>query len=146
NPGKVNYASIGIGGLSHVAGALFEMMTGVHMVHVPYRGGPSALTGLIGGDVHVMFDNLPTSIEHIRAGRLRPLAVTTTTPLETLPDIPTLSEFVPGYEVRGWYGLGGPKNLPNEIVDRLNKEINTALADSKIKTRLAELGATVLAG
>ena len=139
-------ASAGNGTAPHVAGELFKMMTGVDMVHVPYRGAAPALTDLLGGQVQVMFDAMPSSIEYIRAGKLRALAVTTATRSEALPDIPTVGEFVPGYEASGWYGIGAPKNTPAEIVDKLNKEINAALADPKIKARLADLGGTVLAG
>jgi tripartite-type tricarboxylate transporter receptor subunit TctC len=141
NPGKVKMASGGSGTSGHVAGELFKMMTGVNMVHVPYRGAPPALTDLIGGQVQLMFDNMPNSIEHIRGGRLRPLAVTTATRWEGLPDVPTVGDFVPGYESSAWAGIGVPKNTPAEIVDKLNKEINTALADPKMKARLADLGA-----
>ena len=115
------------------------------MLHVPYRGAPPALTDLIGGQVHVMFDNMPSSIEHIRAGRLRPLAVTATTRWRELPDIPTVGDFVPGFETSAWAGIGAPKNTPAEIIDKLNKEINAALADPKIKARIADLGGMVLA-
>ena len=146
NPGKINMASAGNGSVQHVAGELFKMMTGVNMVHVPYRGGAPALTDLIGGQVQIMFDSMTASIEYIRTGKLRALAVTTTTRAEALPDIPTVGDFVPGYEVASWSGIGAPKNTPVEIVDRLNKEINAALADPKIKARLADLGGTVLAG
>jgi tripartite-type tricarboxylate transporter receptor subunit TctC len=121
-------------------------MTGVVMVHVPYRGDAPALTDLIGGQVQVMFGSIPPSVEHIRAGKLRALAVTTATRSEALPDIPTVSDFVPGYEASAWYGIGAPRNTPAEIVDKLNKEINAALADPKIKARLADLGGTVLGG
>jgi tripartite-type tricarboxylate transporter receptor subunit TctC len=145
NPGKINMASGGNGTVLHVAGELFKMMTGVNMQHVPYRGDAPALTDLIGGQVQVMFAGLPSSIEHIRAGKLRPLAVATATRLEALPDIPTVGEFVPGYEASGWTGIGVPKNTPAEIVDRLNKEINAGLADSKINARLADLGSAVIA-
>ena len=146
NPGKVDMASGGNGAVSHVAGELFKMMTGAEMLHVPYRGSAPALTDLIAGQVHVMFDNVPSSIEHIRAGKLRPLAVTAATRWQGLPDIPTVSEFLPGFEASGWFGVGAPKNTPAEIIDKLNKEINAGLADPKIKTRLADLGGTVLAG
>ena len=131
---------------AHVAGELFKMMAGVDMVHVPYRGGGPALTDLLGGQVQVMFAVPASSIEHIRAGKLRALAVTTATRSEALPDIPTVGDFVPGYEASAWFGIGAPKNTPAEIVDKLNKEINAALADPKIKARLADLGGTVLAG
>ena len=146
NPGKINMASAGNGTAPHVSGELFKMMTGVDMVHVPYRGAAPALTDLLGGQVQVMFGTMPASIEHIRAGKLRALAVTTATRSEALPDIPTVGEFVPGYEASAWFGVGAPKNTPAEIVDRLNKEINAGLADPKMKARLAELGGTVLAG
>jgi tripartite-type tricarboxylate transporter receptor subunit TctC len=122
------------------------MMTGVVMVHVPYRGDAPALTDLIGGQVQVMFGSIPPSVEHIRAGKLRALAVTTATRSEALPDIPTVSDFVPGYEASAWYGIGAPRNTPAEIVDKLNKEINAALSDPKIKARLADLGGSVLSG
>ena len=146
NPGKINMASAGIGTPPHVAGELFKMMTGIDMVHVPYRGAAPALTDLLGGQVQVMFGSVPASIEHIRAGKLRALAVTTATRSEALPDIPTVGDFVPGYEASAWYGIGAPRNTPAEIVDKLNKEINAGLADPKIKARLADLGGTVLAG
>ena len=122
------------------------MMTGVDMVHVPYRGVAPALADLIGGQVQVMFDALASSIEYIRAGRLRALAVTTATRSEALPDLPTVGEFVPGYEASDWYGVGAPKNTPAEIIDKLNKEINAGLADPKMKARLADLGGTALPG
>jgi tripartite-type tricarboxylate transporter receptor subunit TctC len=146
NPGKVNYASGGNGTAQHLAGELFKIMTGVDMVHVPYRGDAPALTDLIGGQVQVMFGNMPSSIEHIRAGKLRPLAVTTAARSEALPDLPPVGDFVPGYEASTWQGLGAPGNTSAEIVDRLNKEINAALSDPKIKARLADLGGTVLSG
>jgi tripartite-type tricarboxylate transporter receptor subunit TctC len=146
NPGKLNMASSGNGSTIHVSGELFKMMTGVNMVHVPYRGGAPALTDMISGQVQVMFDNVPTSIEFIRAGKLRPLAVTTAVRSDVLPDLPTVADFVPGYEASAWYGVGAPKGTADEIIDRLNKEINAILADPKAKARLAELGATVLAG
>ena len=129
-----------------MAGELFKMMAGVDMVHVPYRGAAPALTDLLGGQVQVMFDTMPSSIEYIRAGKLRALAVTTATRSEALPDIPTVGDFVPGYEASAWYGVGAPKNTPAEIVDKLNKEINAGLADPKMKARLADLGGTVLPG
>ena len=146
NPGKLNMASSGNGSTIHVSGELFKMMTGVNMVHVPYRGGAPALTDMLAGQVQVMFDNLPTSLEHIRAGKLRPLAITSTTRSELLPDVPTLADFVPGYESSAWYGVGAPKGTPAEIVDRLNREINAILADPKAKTRVAEMGATLTTG
>jgi tripartite-type tricarboxylate transporter receptor subunit TctC len=145
NPGKIKMASGGIGAPSHVIGELFKMMTGVDIVHVPYRGSAPAVADLIGGKVQVLFDNVPSSIEHIRAGKLRALAVTTSYRAAALPDIPTMGEFVPGYEASTWFGIGAPKNTPAEIVDKLNKEINAALADPKLKGRLADLGATVFA-
>jgi tripartite-type tricarboxylate transporter receptor subunit TctC len=146
NPDKVNLASGGIGSTTHMSGELFRMMTGVSMVHVPFRGEPPALTALIGGQVQVMFDNIPSAMEHIRVGRLRALAVTTKARTQALPDIPTVGEFVPGYDASGWDGIGVPKNTPAEIVDRLNKEINVGLADPKMQARLADMGLTVLAG
>ena len=145
NPGKISFASAGSGSVAHVTGELFKMMAGVDMLHVPYRGAAPALTDLLGGQVHVMFDNMPSSIEHIRAGRLRPLAVTTATRLEGLPDIPTVGDFVPGFETSAWAGIGSPKATPVEIIDQLNREINAALADPKIKERVADLGGMVLA-
>jgi tripartite-type tricarboxylate transporter receptor subunit TctC len=146
NPGKISMASAGNGTSAHVAGELFKMMTGVDMVHVPYRGGAPAIADLLGGQVQVLFSVVAETIEHIRAGKLRPLAVTTPARLEVLPNIPTVSEFIPGYEASGWQGVGAPRNTPLEIIDKLNREINAALADSKIKSRLAELGGAVLAG
>ena len=146
NPGKLSYGSGGVGGISHIAPELFKMMAGVDMVHVPYRGVAPALTDLLGGQVQVVFVNLAPSIEYIRVGKLRALAITTTTRSDALPDIPTVAEFVPGYEASTLFGLGSPKNTPTEIVDKLNKEINAALADPKIKARLADLDGTVLGG
>lgn len=146
NPGKINMASGGNGTPNHLSGELFKMMAGVNMVHVPYRGNAPALADLLGGQVHVMFDTLPASIEYIRADKLRVLAVTTTARSEVLPDIPTVANFVAGYEASGWYGVGAPKNTPAEIVDRLNKEINAALADPQMKRRLADIGGTMLPG
>jgi len=146
NPGKVNMASAGTGSTQHVAGELFKMMTGVDMVHVPYRGGGPALADLIAGQVQVAFLPPAISIEHIRAGRLRALGVTTAMRFEAFPDVPSVREFVPGYEASTWFGLGAPKDTPREIIEKLNQQINAALADSKIKTRLVELGGTVLAG
>jgi tripartite-type tricarboxylate transporter receptor subunit TctC len=145
NPSKVNMASGGIGTPSHVAGELFKMMTGVNTVHVPYRGVAPALTDLIGGQVQVMFGSSTSSIGHIKAGRVRALAVTTATRSDALPDIPTMGEFVPGYEASIWYGVGAPKATPADIVEKLNKEINAGLADPKIKARLADLGGAVFA-
>jgi tripartite-type tricarboxylate transporter receptor subunit TctC len=146
NPGKLTMASPGIGTASHVFGELFKMMAGVKMVHVPYRGTGPALTDLIGGQVQIFFDGLPTSLEHIRSGKLRALAVTTATRSDVLPDIPTLSDFLQGYEASLWFGFGAPKNTPSEIVNKLNEEINAALDDPKMKARLADLGGTVLPG
>jgi tripartite-type tricarboxylate transporter receptor subunit TctC len=146
NPGRINMATSGNGAPPHVYGELFKMMAGVNMVHVPYRGGGPALTDLLGGQVQVIFNPLPETIEHIRAGRLRPLAVTTATRSEVLPDIPTLGDFLPGFEASSWYGVGAPKNTAVEIVNFLNTEINAALADPKIKARLADLGGTTLPG
>jgi tripartite-type tricarboxylate transporter receptor subunit TctC len=146
NPGRINMASAGNGTPQHVVGELFKMMAGVDMVHVPYRGGAPATTDLLGGQVQVIFSPLPESIEHIRAGKLRPLAVTTATRLEVLPDVPTVGDFLPGYEASGWQGIGAPRNTPAEIIDKLNKEIGVGLADPKINARIAELGGTVLAG
>jgi tripartite-type tricarboxylate transporter receptor subunit TctC len=146
NPGKLNMASSGAGSTIHVSGELFKMMTGINMVHVPYRGGAPALTDLISGQVQVMFDNVPTSLEFIRAGKLRPLAVTTAARSHVLPDLPTVADFVPGYEASAWYGVGVPKGTPEAIVDKLNKEINAVLADPKAKARFAELGASLIGG
>ena len=146
NPGKINFASGGVGFATHVAGELFNMLAGVTMTHVPYRGQAPALADLIGGQVQVVFDPVLSSIPHIRAERLRPLAVTTSTRSEVLPDVPTMGDFVPGYEASIWFGVGAPRDTPAEIIDRLNKEINAALADQKIKARLADLGCTPLVG
>ena len=146
NPGKLNMASSGNGSTIHVSGELFKMMTGVNMVHVPYRGGAPALTDMISGQVQVMFDNVPTSIEFIRAGKLRALAVTTAARSEVLPDLPTVADFVPGYEASAWYGVGVPKGTPEEIINKLNKEINAILTDPKAKARLADVGASVITG
>jgi tripartite-type tricarboxylate transporter receptor subunit TctC len=139
-------ASSGNGSTIHVSGELFKMMTGVNMVHVPYRGGAPALTDMLGGQVQVMFDNLPTSIEYVRAGKLRPLAVTGVTRSELLPDIPTVGEFVPGYESSAWYGIGAPRNTPVEIIRKLNTQINAILADGRTKARIADMGASLLPG
>jgi tripartite-type tricarboxylate transporter receptor subunit TctC len=146
NPGKINMASAGIRSTPHVAGELFKMMAGVNMLHVPYRGGAPAMTDLISGQVQVMFEPVAGPIEHLRAGRLRALAVTTATRSMALPDVPTVGDFVPGYEASSWYGIGVPKGTPAEIVDTLNKEVNIALADPKMQARFADLGATALAG
>jgi tripartite-type tricarboxylate transporter receptor subunit TctC len=140
NAGKVDMASAGIGSASHVSGELFRMMTGVNLVHVPYRGNGPALADLLAAQVRVMFPTMPSSIAYIRAGKLRLLAVTTTTRSDELPEVPTVNDFVPGYEASNWYGIGAPKGTPVEIIDKLNKEINAALADPGIKARLADLG------
>jgi tripartite-type tricarboxylate transporter receptor subunit TctC len=144
NPGKINMASIGTGLLPHVAGELFKMMAGVDMVHVPYNGAGPAYVALLGGQVQVMFDALPSAIENIRAGKIRALAVTTATPTDVLPGIPTIAEFVPGYEVSAWFGVGAPKGTPPEIIGVLNKEINAGLADPTMKARFADLKTGVL--
>jgi len=136
----------GIGSSQHVSGELFKMMTGVNLVHVPYRGGAPAIADLLGGQVQVNFDNLTESIGYIRAGRLRPLAVTTAVRSEVLPDLPTVGDFVPGYETSVWFGVGVPRNTPAAIIDKLNKEINAGLADPRIRARFADLAATVFMG
>jgi len=146
NAGKLNMASAGNGTTPHLAGELFKMLTGVDMVHVPYRGGGPALTDLLGGQVQVYFGPMPPSIEHIRSGKLRALGVTSARRSQALPDIPSVSDFVPGYEASQWYGIGVPKNTPSEIIDKLNKEINAGLGDLKMKARLADLGGTPLVG
>jgi tripartite-type tricarboxylate transporter receptor subunit TctC len=146
NPGKLNMASSGNGSTIHVSGELFKMMAGVNMVHVPYRGGAPAMTDLLAGQVHVMFDNVPTSLQYIRAGKLRALAVTSSTRSELLPDLPTVGDFLPGYEATAWYGLGAPTGTPPDIIDKLNKTTNAILADPKVEKRFADLGATLLAG
>jgi tripartite-type tricarboxylate transporter receptor subunit TctC len=142
NPGKINFASGGVGTSVHVSGELFKMMTGVNIQHVTYRGAGPALTDLLA----LMFDNLPSSVEHIRAGKLRALAVTTTTRSDALPDIPTVGEFVPGYEASAFFGIIAPSNTPPEVIGRLNMEINAILADPKAKARLADMGGTMLPG
>src|SRR5262249_39694091 len=142
NPGKINMASQGVGSTGHVSGELFKMMTGVNLVHVPYRGAGPALIDLLGGQVKVMFPATVSSIEYIRAGRLRALAVTAATRKDALPDIPTVGQFVPGYEASNWYGIGVPTGTPAEIIGKLNKEINAGLTDAKMKARLADLGET----
>jgi tripartite-type tricarboxylate transporter receptor subunit TctC len=146
NPGKISMASAGVGSSSHMSGELFKMMAGVNMVHVPYRGQPSALADLLGGQVQVDFTTMPPSLGYVRAGKLRALAVTSAMRSEALPDVPTMSDFLPGYEASLVTGLGTPTNTPAEIITRLNKEINAALADPGIKARLADLGNTVLPG
>jgi tripartite-type tricarboxylate transporter receptor subunit TctC len=146
NPGKLNMASSGNGSTIHMSGELFKMMTGINMVHVPYRGGAPALTDLIAGQVHVMFDNIPTSAEHVRSGRLRGLAVTGAARSHVLPDLPTVADFLPGYEASAWYGLGAPRNTPAAVIDRLNDAVNAILADPTSQGRFAELGASLLPG
>jgi tripartite-type tricarboxylate transporter receptor subunit TctC len=146
NPGRISMASAGNGTSAHVTGELFKMMAGIDMVHVPYRGGAPAIADLIGGHVQVLFSVLAETIEHIRAGKLRPLAVTTATRLDVLPAVPTVSEFLPGYEASGWQGIGAPRDTPAEIVDGLNREIDAALADAKVAERIASLGSTALRG
>jgi tripartite-type tricarboxylate transporter receptor subunit TctC len=146
NPGKITMASSGVGSSPHATGELFKMMAGVNIIHVPYRGIAPALTDLIGGQVQVTFDGLPTSMEHIKSGKLRALAVTTATRTQLLPDVPAVSEFLPGFEASFWGGFGAPKGTPTDIIDKLNKEINAALGNAKIKSRLAELGGTALPG
>jgi tripartite-type tricarboxylate transporter receptor subunit TctC len=146
NPGKISMGSPGVGTSPHVAGELFKMMAGVDMVHVPYRGGAAVLSDLLGGQVQVLFGTTSLTVEQIRTAKLRALAVTTATRSEVLPDVPTVGEFVPGYEASGWYGIGAPKGTPVEIIDMLNKEINAALGDPKMKARLADLGGTPLLG
>jgi tripartite-type tricarboxylate transporter receptor subunit TctC len=140
NPGKINMASTGIGASPHLSGELFKLMTGVDMLHVPYRGNAPALTDLLGGQVQVLFDSISSSIEQIRAGKVRALAVTTATRVAALPEVPTVAESVPGYEVSVWFSMSAPRNTPSEIINTLNKEINAGLADPKVKARLAELG------
>jgi tripartite-type tricarboxylate transporter receptor subunit TctC len=146
NPGKLNMASSGNGSTIHMSGELFKMLTGINMVHVPYRGGAPALTDMISGQVQVMFDNIPTCAEHVKSGKLRGLAVTSTTRSEVLPDLPTVSDFLPGYEASAWYGFVAPKNTPAGVIDTLNKATNAALADPMMKTRFTELGAILLPG
>jgi tripartite-type tricarboxylate transporter receptor subunit TctC len=142
NPGKISVASVGTGSVSHVAGELFKMMTGVDMLHVPYRGGPAALTDLIGGQVQVLFLTTTAAMAHVKSGQVRPLAVTTATRSAALPDIPAMAEIVPGFEASNFYGLSAPRDTPADIIDRLNKEITALLADPGMQARLAELGAT----
>jgi tripartite-type tricarboxylate transporter receptor subunit TctC len=146
NPGKLNFGSAGIGTGIHMAGELFKLMAGVNMVHVPYRGAAAAMTDLIAGQVQVMFDTTAVSIPHIRAGKVRPLAVTTAARSALLPDLPTVGDFVPGYEASGPFGLAAPRNTPAEIVAKLNREINAVLADPRVKARIADLGAEPLTG
>jgi tripartite-type tricarboxylate transporter receptor subunit TctC len=144
NPGKINMASVGNGTTPHMAGELFKMMADVDMLHVPYRGAAPALTDLLGGRAQVMFEGVLSLTEHIRTGRLRPMAVTTAARSLVLADVPTVGEFLPGYEASVWFGVGAPKNTPAEIIDKLNQEINAGLADSKLRARLGELGGTAL--
>ena len=146
NPGKVNMASAGTGSAPHMAGELFNYMAGTKMVHVPYRGQGPALTDLLGGQVRVLFATTPGTTDYIRTGQLRGLAVTTASRAEVLPDVPTLSDFIPGFEASGWYGLGAPRRTPAPVIDKLNKEINAALADPKMKARFADLGGEPFAG
>ena len=145
-PGKLNYASFGNNTSNHLAGELFKSLAGVDAVHVPYKGSGPAVTDLIGGQMQVMFGVMPTSIEHLKAGKLRPLAVTTDTRSPLLPDVPILNDFLPGYEASTWNGIGVPKNTPLGIVERLNKEINAALSDPKTAARLRDLGGTLIPG
>jgi tripartite-type tricarboxylate transporter receptor subunit TctC len=145
-PGKVNMASAGNGSAAHLAGELFSLMTGISMVHVPYRGQAPAIADLLAGQVQVLFATSPASIEYVRSGKLRALAVTTSVRAEALPDLPTVGEFVQGYEASAWYGIGAPRNTPVEIIDRLNKEANAGLADTKLRVRLADLGGTLIPG
>jgi tripartite-type tricarboxylate transporter receptor subunit TctC len=146
NPGKINYGSAGSGTPQNITCELFKMMTGVNLVHVPYRGGAPATTDLVGGHIQVIFAPMSEALEHIKAGKLRALAVTTASRLNVLPDVPTIADFVPGYEASGFAGIGVPTNTPAEIINLLNKEINAGLADSKIRARIVELGGTVLGG
>ena len=146
NPGKLNFASSGIGSTLHVAGELFKMMTGVDIVHVAYRGGAPALVDLMSGRVQLMFDNVPTSLPYIKAGKLRPLAVTSATRAAVLPGLPTVADFVPGYEASAWYGMVAPKGTPDEIIASLNRETEAILADPKVKSQLGDLGASLLPG
>jgi len=144
NPGKISMASAGIGGPQHVAGELFKMMAGLDMVHVPYRGSTPALVDLLGGQVQLMFDVTPSSLPHVKSGKLRPLGVTSATRLDVLPDVPPVGDFLPGYQAAGWIGFGAPRGTPPEIIEKLSKEVTAAVADPQIKARLADLGGTVL--
>ena len=146
NPGKINMASSGAGTSVHLSGELFKSMTGCDMVHVPYKGAGPALTDLIGGQVHVLFDNLPSSIGHLKGGRIRALAVTSEQREPSMPDLPTVGDTVPGYEATAWFGIGMPKGTPRDVIDKVNAEINRALADPKMRERLAELGGKPIAG
>jgi len=146
SPNEINLASSGTGNLSHLAGELFRMMTGIEIVHVPYRGSPAAHSGLVAGDVHAMFDATASAMPHIQSGALRPLGVSAKTRLRVLPDVPAIGEVVPGYAVTGWLGIGVPRGTPAEIVERLNREVNAALADPAVKARMADLGSDPLPG
>jgi len=146
NPGALNFASSGVGSTLHVAGELFKMMSGVNIVHVPYRGGAPAMLDLIAGRAQIMFDNVPTALPYIKDGKIRPLAVTATAPVDVLPDLPLVADYLPGYEASAWYGIVGPKGTPAEVVDKLNREANAILAEGDKKKRLAELGASLLPG
>jgi len=146
NPGRVNMASTGVGSSIHVSGELFKIMAGINMLHVPYRGSAPALTDLLAGQVDVMFDAMPSSLQHIKADRLRALAVTSANRSEILADIPTIGEFLPGYDAGAWWGVGAAKGTPTEIIGQLNREINSGLTDLKVKTKLAELGGTMIVG
>ena len=146
NPGKINYGSAGAGTPQNISCELFKMMTGVNLVHVPYRGGAPATTDLVGGHLQVIFSPVSESIEHVKSGKLRALAVTTAARLNVLPDVPTVGDFVPGYEASGFAGIGAPRNTPAEIIDMLNKELNAGLADARVQARIVELGGTVLGG
>ena len=146
NPGKINMASVGIGSTPHINGELFKVMTGTNMVHVPYRGAAAVMTDLLSGQVQLYFGTTASSLEYVRTGKLRALAVTIERRLDALPDIPTVGDFVPGYEATNWYGIGAPRNTPVEVIEKLNKETNAGLADPKIKARIADLGGSVLTG
>ena len=146
NPGKINYGSAGPGTPQNIACELFNMMTGLKLVHVPYRGGAPATSDLVGGHLDVIFSPVSESIGHVKAGKLRPLAVTTAKRLDVLPDIPTVGDFVPGYEASGFAGIGAPRNTPPEIIDLLNKELNAGLADARVSAQIVELGGTVAGG
>jgi tripartite-type tricarboxylate transporter receptor subunit TctC len=146
NPGKISMGSPGIGSTPHVSGELFKMMASIDMLHVPYRGGGQVMTDLMAGQVQVSFGSMPSLVGYIRTDKLRALGVTTASRSDALPDIPTVGDFVPGYESNGWYGIGAPRNTPAEVIDKLNKEINTGLADPKIKARFADVGTTPFAG
>ncbi len=146
NPGKISMASAGVGGPQHLAGELFKSMTGLNLVHVPYRGSTPAITDMLAGQVQLMFDVTPTAMPQVKSGKLRALAVTTKSRLDALPDVPSLSDFLPGYEAEGWLGMGAPAGTPQSIIDTLNKQINAALADDKVKQRLSDIGVVVHGG